>query len=167
MSFKPRDASIPTIIPTRGTEFSAGVDIYTCEAVNLLPGACSRVSTNIQLSFEGLSVQPGRLLYAEICNKSSNPSRGYQVVTGIIDRDYEGELFVQLQNLTSQVLRIETFSAIAQVIIKECVLPVAPLKTTCRRERRGSGGFGSTDAYMGHAGNALPDTLEMFELDFE
>lgn len=144
MSFSPLDSSLPTTIPTRGTSLSAGADIYSTHQTVIPARGVAVISTNLMLSFRELTAgQPNHLYYAEICGRSSSYARGFIVHRGIIDQDYEGELAVRVENVRDEPLTIAAHVAIAQVIIKECILPLDTLKIM--RARRGAEGFGSTD----------------------
>lgn len=126
------------IIPTRGSEKAAGLDLYADNEHTVLPNCVSVVPTGIAMAipdgFVGL-VWPRSGLACKY---------GVQTLAGVIDSDYRGELKVALTTCTKTTVRINQGDRIAQLLIvpvsmMECV-EVNSLDDT----GRGAGGFGST-----------------------
>ena len=76
------------MLPTRGTELSAGYDLYACSDCVVHEGKRFVVPTGIRVKIpEGC--------YARIASRSGlTVKHGIEVGAGVIDRDYEGELRV-------------------------------------------------------------------------
>ena len=80
-------------IPTYGTEFSAGADLYSgmSEAVTVMPGTTEFIKTGIAMEIPAGLVG---LIYARsgmACKKGLAPANK----VGVIDSDYRGEIIVQ------------------------------------------------------------------------
>jgi dUTP pyrophosphatase len=141
------------IIPTRGTKFSAGLDLYTYRPITVIPlgvtpivsidGAersCGRMLVRTGLSVE---IPPGT--YGRVASRSSLALDGLEVGAGVIDSDYRGEIMVLLRNFTNNSIELQAGSKIAQLIITplyQC-LPIEAQELS--DTARGMGGFGSTD----------------------
>ena len=84
------------IIPTYGTEYSAGADLYSgmTEAVTIKPGTTEFIKTGIAMEIPAGLVG---LIYARsgmACKKGVAPANK----VGVIDSDYRGEIIVALYN---------------------------------------------------------------------
>ncbi len=130
-------------VPTYGSEFSAGADLYACtngEAVTIEAGETKLIHTGIAMEIpEGYA----GLIYARsgIANKRGlAPSNK----VGVVDADYRGEIMVSLHNHSNEAQTISDFERIAQMVIT----PFLKVEYTEADELsdtvRGEGGFGST-----------------------
>ena len=130
------------IIPTYGTEFSAGADLYACleETVTIAAGETTFIKTGLAME---VPVGFAGFVYARsglACKKGLAPANK----VGVIDADYRGELIVALHNHSKNAIAVEHGERIAQLVI-------APFLTAQFEEAdelevtvRGAGGFGST-----------------------
>lgn len=130
------------ILPTYGTEFSAGADLYAClEApVVIEPGKTYLVPTGLSLAIpEGFA----GLIYAR---SGLATKRGLAPANkvGVIDSDYRGELFVSLHNHSDAPQEIAPGERIAQMIITPYVAADFVVTEELSETVRGAGGFGST-----------------------
>lgn len=130
------------IVPTYGTEYSAGADLYACleEAVTILPGETKKITTGIAME---IPVGYVGLVYARsglACKKGLAPANK----VGVVDADYRGEIMVFLHNHSSEVITVEPSERVAQMVITPFLSvdyeEVEELSDTVR----GEGGFGST-----------------------
>lgn len=132
-------------IPKRGSEFAAGLDLYYDAGVNdhwdtvrIRPGKRLLVPTGISMAIpEGY--------YGQIAPRSGLAVRcGIEVLAGIIDSDYRGEIRVLLKNGDLGEFEFDHGDRIAQMLI----LPVSnwnPKEVENLPDTtRGEGGFGST-----------------------
>ncbi len=129
-------------LPTYGSPFAAGADLYAAEPENVViaPGETILVHTGIALEIpEGY----GGFLYARsglATKKGLAPANK----VGVIDSDYRGEVMVALFNQSGEVREVEPGERIAQLVIapflKAEFCPAEELEET----DRGAGGFGST-----------------------
>lgn len=130
------------LIPTYGSEHSAGADLYACmeEELTLLPGETKLVHTGIAMEIpEGYA--------GLICARSGLASkRGLAPANkvGVVDSDYRGEFMVALHNHSRDAQTVAPGERIAQLVITP-VLQAAFCDTEALDDTaRGSGGFGST-----------------------
>lgn len=133
-------------LPTRAHSKDAGMDMYFCPvegaAVRVKPGQSVLLETGIKME-----VLPGCML--QIMNKSGIATKT-QLITGacVVDEGYDGEIFVNLQNIGDEVQFIEPGQKIAQGVFVRIEKPVLRLINEDRiydgGTDRGSGGFGST-----------------------
>ena len=129
--------------PVRGTEDSAGLDIYHCgEHALIYPGARFDVKTDLRVEIPKEHV-------GLIVPRSGLGRKGIVLVNtlGVIDSDYRGEIGMTLQNTGSVPVAIWRGDRVAQMLIMpyakvqlERVDDVSELSET----ERGTGGFGST-----------------------
>lgn len=126
-------------VPTRGTNYAAGADLYAVEKVIIPPQSRAVVST-------GICIEIPETYYGQIAPRSGLAvTKGIMTMAGIIDADYRGEIKVVLYNSDSEAtFRIDRGDRIAQLIIKRQYafdFEVVPeLSDTVRAD----GGFGST-----------------------
>ncbi|CAM3067777.1 dUTP diphosphatase [Streptobacillus ratti] len=142
MEVKIKKLNDNAIIPTYGTEFSAGADLYACIDENLIikSGETVMVKTGISLEIpEGLV----GLVYARsglAFKKGIAPSNK----VGVIDSDYRGEIMVALHNHSKEDYVIEKFERIAQLVIAPYIKADFVVTETLNDTIRNQGGFGST-----------------------
>ena len=131
------------IIPTYGTEYSAGADLYALldEDINIKPGETVIIPTGLAMSIPKGYVG---LIYAR---SSLGTKRGLAPANkvGVIDADYRGEIKIVLYNQSSEMQTISPNERIAQIVFTP-FLKVDFLESDELDETdRGSGGFGSTN----------------------
>ncbi len=130
------------IIPTRGSEYAAGYDLYACinEPVVIYPHETVKIGTGIAIEipdgyFGAIFARSGLAT-----KKGLRPSN----CVGVCDSDYRGEYIVALHNDANELMVVDPNERIAQLV----VMPYLPVKFTEVDElsdtERGSGGFGST-----------------------
>ena len=129
--------------PVRGTEESAGLDIYHCGEDTLMdPGTRFDAKTDLRVEIPENHV-------GLIVPRSGLGRIGIVLVNtvGVIDSDYRGEIGLTLQNNGSVPVSITHGDRVAQMLIvpyakvqMERVEEVSELSETAR----GAGGFGST-----------------------
>ena len=125
-------------LPTRGTEFSAGLDIYATQCHTIWPECSAVIPT-------GLAVSIPEGCYGRIAPRSSLAIRfGLNVHAGVIDSDYRGEIKVCLINHGSKVYEVKPGDRIAQLILERCLIAEPEFMGVLEHTERGIGGFGST-----------------------
>ncbi len=129
-------------LPTYGTEFSAGADLYACleECVTIAPGETKKIPTGIAME---IPVGYAGLIYAR---SSLGTKRGLAPANkvGVVDSDYRGEFLVFLHNHGTEPQTIEHGDRIAQVVITPVFTPGFIEAEELADTQRGTGGFGST-----------------------
>ncbi len=136
---KLRDSAI---IPTYGTEFAAGADLYSCldSSVTIEPGQTQFITTGIAMEIPTGLVG---LVYARsglACKKGLAPANK----VGVIDSDYRGEFMVALHNHSSEAISIDSGDRIAQLVITPYITASFEEVSALEDTSRGSKGFGST-----------------------
>lgn len=139
---KIKKISEKAIIPTYGSPFSAGADLYACleSPCEIKPGETAFIHTGLCAElpegYVGLVFARSGLA----CKKDLAPANK----VGVIDSDYRGEIMVAIHNHGSEIRTVEHGERIAQLLIMPYVtanfIPADELSDT----ERGSGGFGST-----------------------
>ena len=125
-------------LPTRGSERAAGLDLYAVERVMIEPGGRAAVRT-------GLAVAVPRGFYGRIAPRSGLAVRhGIDVLAGVIDSDYRGEILCALVNHGREPFEIEPGARIAQLVIEVIATPEPVWAEDLEATERGAGGFGST-----------------------
>jgi dUTP pyrophosphatase len=102
------------IQPKRGTEFSAGYDLYAAEDTDIKYQERKLIKTDI-----GVIIPKG--YYARIAPRSSLAHKnGIDVFAGVIDADYRNAIGVILYNTDKQFF-IKKGDRIAQIIFERCL----------------------------------------------
>jgi dUTP pyrophosphatase len=127
-------------LPTRGSHSAAGLDLYSIEAVCLSPNERSLVRT-------GLAVAIPDGYYGRIAPRSGLATKkGIDVLAGVIDADYRGEIHCLLYNAGNKVVELPAQTKICQLIIEKIITPTPEWADDLTNTFRGGGGFGSTGA---------------------
>jgi dUTP pyrophosphatase len=125
-------------LPTRGSLFAAGLDLYSIERVSLPAHGRALVRT-------GLSVAIPHGFYGRIAPRSGLAVKhGLDVLAGVIDSDYRGEIMCALVNHGDETFEIEAATRVAQLIIEAIATPEPVWSEDLSETQRGRGGFGST-----------------------
>ena len=129
-------------LPTYGTEFSAGADLYAClEAdVTIQPGETKKIPTGIAME---LPTGTAGLIYAR---SSLGTKRGLAPANkvGVVDSDYRGEFLVFLHNHGIEPQTLCHGDRIAQLLVTPVFTPGFVETDALSDTDRGAGGFGST-----------------------
>ena len=129
-------------LPTYGTEFSAGADLYAClEAdVTIAPGETKKIPTGLAME---LPVGTAGLIYAR---SSLGTKKGLAPANkvGVVDSDYRGEFMIFLHNHGSESQTIAHGDRVAQLVITPVFTPGFEEAEELSDTARGAGGFGST-----------------------
>lgn len=129
------------IIPTYGSSFAAGADLYNnMGEISIKPHETVLVKTGI-----ALEVPNGYagLIYAR---SGLATKRGLAPANkvGVIDSDYRGEVMVALHNHTNEEKIVEANERIAQLVIAPYMKANFEVVEELSDTIRGDGGFGST-----------------------
>ena len=125
-------------IPTRGSIFAAGYDLYSTEDYTLNP-------LERYLFKTGISIAIPQGNYGRIAPRSGLAYKdGIDVMGGVIDQDYRGNVGVILINFGSSEKKITNGEKIAQLIIEPYVSVIFQETDNLPETNRGSGGFGSS-----------------------
>lgn len=125
-------------IPTRGSEKSAGLDLHSAEDCTIEPRERKLVSTGIAVALPSNS-------YGRVAPRSGLAVKhGIDVLAGVVDEDYRGEVKVALINLGTEPFVVSKGDRIAQLVIESISRPVVEVVESLEETARGAGGFGST-----------------------
>lgn len=128
-------------LPTKGSKYAAGFDLYSYQNVTLKPHTSTKVDTGICIQ---INSNIDENYYLRIAPRSGLSSKGIHVSAGVVDQDYTGEIKCVLLNITDQEYQISKGDRIAQIIpTKYLDCPIEEVNELTQYER-GDQGFGST-----------------------
>lgn len=129
-------------VPTRGSEYAAGYDLYaaTAKDIGIAPHKTVKVGTGISVelpngTFGAIFARSGLAT-----NKGLRPAN----CVGVCDSDYRGEYIVAIHNDTDEMMTIAAGERIAQLIVMPFVAIEFNTVEELTETQRGDGGFGST-----------------------
>ena len=130
-------------LPHYATDGSAGMDLRACvdEALELAPGETHLIPTGMAIHVE----DPG---LAAILLPRSGLGHKHGIVlgnlVGLIDSDYQGQVFVSCWNRGDTSFTVEPGERIAQMVIVPVVHADFEIVEEFVASKRGAGGFGHT-----------------------
>lgn len=129
------------VVPTFGSEFAAGADLYSAEEnLTIAPGETKLIGTKLAMSIPEGKVG---LIYARSglsVKKGLAPANK----VGVIDSDYRGEVKVALYNQSKFDVEVQKGDRIAQIVIADYYKVNYETVLELDETVRGEGGFGST-----------------------
>ena len=129
------------IIPTYGSPYSAGADLYSAmDDVTIAPHTTTLIKTGLALE---LPVGFAGLIYAR-SGLASKRGLAPANKVGVIDCDYRGEVMVALHNHNEIAQTVAKGERIAQLVITPYVVADFEEADELSETVRGEGGFGST-----------------------
>ncbi len=140
MEIRIKKLSEQATVPTYGTPFSAGADLYAAHEVAVAPGETVLIHTDIALEIpEGYA----GFVYAR---SGLATKRGLAPANkvGVIDADYRGEIMVALYNQSSLTQTVEKGERVAQLVVAPVLRAEFCEVDTLTDTMRSEGGFGST-----------------------
>lgn len=143
MDVKLLDERLKSHPPAYATEGSAGLDLRAClaAAITLHPGETTLVPSGLAIHL----ADPG---LAAIVLPRSGLGHKHGIVlgnlVGLIDSDYQGQIFVSVWNRGNQAFELKPLERIAQLVVVPVVQVSLNVVDTFDESERGAGGFGST-----------------------
>lgn len=130
-------------LPKYATPGAAGLDLRACieYAIHIKPGETTLVPTGIAIHL----ADPG--LAAMILPRSGLGHKHGIVLgnlVGLIDSDYQGEIFVSTWNRGHDVFTLNPLDRLAQLVVVPVVQVAFNIVDAFAESQRGAGGFGST-----------------------
>lgn len=124
-------------IPTQATAFSAGYDLYAAESVVVPRFGRKLIKTNISMAIPMNH-------YGRIAPRSGLAYKnGIDVLAGVIDSDYRGDIGVILFNTDANIdFNVSVGDKIAQIIIEPCSCINFVKSIELNSTKRGEGGYG-------------------------
>ncbi len=147
-----KPVQIKILDPRLGTEFplpdyatagSAGMDLRACleETLTVSPGETHLIPT-------GFAMHMGDTGMAAVILPRSGLGHKHGIVlgnlVGLIDSDYQGQVFVSCWNRSTSPFTVEPGARIAQLVFVPVVLADWEIVTEFDASDRGGGGFGHT-----------------------
>ena len=130
-------------LPRYGTEGAAGLDLVAClnESLTLKAGDTQLIPT-------GIAIHIGDTGLAAVLLPRSGLGHKHGIVlgnlVGLIDSDYQGQIFVSCWNRGQTAFVIEAGDRIAQMVFVPVVQAEFEIVQDFEASRRGAGGFGHT-----------------------
>ena len=126
------------VIPTRATDTDAGYDLYSTSDGTIPAGGRKVVGTGI-----AIAIPPP--YYGRVAPRSGLAvKKGIDVLAGVIDAGYRGEVGVVLQNLSSEDYLFKKGERVAQLILEQYNSIAWVELDELEDSTRSDGGFGST-----------------------
>ena len=127
-------------LPTAGTEYAAGYDLYAVEDTVIPAGDSKPIHTGLSMAipkwYAGYIFARSGLARKEHLRPSN--------CVGVIDPDYRGEIIVDLFNDTDQQKVVSKGERVAQIVFLERQISKFTEVSELTATSRGEGGFGST-----------------------
>ncbi|MGW8270348.1 MAG: dUTP diphosphatase [Burkholderiales bacterium] len=137
------DARVRDALPHYATPGAAGLDLRACldASLTLAPG-------DSQLVPSGIAIHLGDPGLAAVVLPRSGLGAKHGIVlgnlVGLIDSDYQGQIFVSVWNRGRERFTIEPLERIAQLVVVPVVQVALEVVDAFTESDRGAGGFGST-----------------------
>jgi dUTP pyrophosphatase len=133
----------PNLLPQYATSGAAGLDLRACvdEQLTLRPGETTLIPTGIAIHLADTS------LAAMILPRSGLGHKHGIVLgnlVGLIDSDYQGQIFVSTWNRGAAEFVINPLERLAQLVVVPVVQVGFNIVEEFAESERGAGGFGST-----------------------
>ncbi|GAO14379.1 hypothetical protein UVI_02055050 [Ustilaginoidea virens] len=128
-------------LPTRGSAFAAGYDVYASKETIVPARGKVLVDTDISIA-----VPAGT--YGRIAPRSGLASKHFiDTGAGVIDADYRGQVKILLFNHAETDFEVKEGDRVAQLIIERIYTPEVVEVQELEETVRGAGGFGSTGGF--------------------
>lgn len=131
-------------VPTRGSEYAAGYDLYAAMdcIVKIAPHSTFKIGTGVAIEL------PEGTFGAIFARSGLATKKGLRPANcvGVCDSDYRGEYIVPLHNDTNEIMTIEPGERIAQLVIMNFNPIEFNVVDKLSDTERSTGGFGSTGA---------------------
>lgn len=130
-------------LPEYATSGSAGLDLRACldQALTLKPGQTELIPTGIAIHMQDQNM-------ASVILPRSGLGHKHGIVlgnlVGLIDSDYQGQLFVSCWNRGDTTFTVEPGERIAQLVFLPVIQASFEVVSDFEASERGAGGFGST-----------------------
>ncbi len=129
-------------MPSYGSEYSAGMDICSCEDIVIPSNGRALVNTGFSISMDE---SHGNKYYLRIAPRSGLAVKyGLTTGAGVIDSDYRGLVKVLLFNHGDEDYVVKKGERVAQMIMERICRPNFQQVESHGESVRGTNGFGST-----------------------
>lgn len=126
-------------LPFRSSKGAAGYDLYSIEDKMIYTGGQEMIDVGIRIN-----VPSGT--YGRIAPRSGLAVKhGIDVLAGVIDEDYQGDVKVILINHGNEDFHVNAGDRVAQLVLEKIITPeIEEIASFDETTQRGEGGFGST-----------------------
>ena len=130
-------------MPEYATHGSAGLDLRACldQAISIAPGETQLIPTGMAIHIDSPDLAAMLLPRSGLGHKHGIVLGN---LVGLIDSDYQGQLFVSCWNRSDTPFTIEIGERIAQMVIVPVVQAQFEIVDEFDASQRGEGGFGHT-----------------------
>lgn len=125
-------------VPTKSNKTDAGFDLYADEDKFIFAKQRTTIKTGISLEM------PDNIAGLIWPRSGLSVKKGIDVLAGVIDAGYRGEIMVCLYNTSDEDVEIKHGDRIAQIIFQEVPIISLQLREQLGSSQRGSNGFGSS-----------------------
>ena len=143
LDIKILDERLRTQMPAYATSGSAGLDLRACiaEPITLEPGASSLIPSGLAIHLD----DPGLAAFV-IPRSGLGHKHGIVLgnLVGLIDSDYQGQVFVSCWNRGREPFVVKPLERIAQLVVVPVLQVELNVVESFEESARGAGGFGST-----------------------
>lgn len=137
------DETMREQLPKYATDGSAGLDLRACltEAMVIQPGQTELIPTGM-----AIHIQDNTLCGMILPRSGLGHKHGIVLgnLVGLIDSDYQGQLFISIWNRSQTAFTLNPMERIAQLVIVPVVQVGFEVVADFGDSSRGAGGFGST-----------------------
>lgn len=142
MNIKIKKLNENATVPTHGSEYAAGYDLYACigESIEISAHETVKIPT-------GLSMELPHGYFGAIFPRSGMATKdGVRMANcvAVIDEDYRGEWMLPLHNDTNDTQLITPNQRVAQLVLLPYQELIFKEVIELNETERGKGGFGST-----------------------
>ncbi len=137
------DSRLKEHLPRYATAGAAGLDLRACidAPIELKPGATELIPS-------GIAIHLGDAGFAAMVLPRSGLGHKHGIVlgnlVGLIDSDYQGQIFVSLWNRGASAFILNPMERIAQLVVVPVLQVNLNVVDDFAESERGAGGFGST-----------------------
>ena len=130
-------------LPAYATSGSAGLDLRACvdETLSISPGQTELVPSGIAIHLADSGLAAMVLPRSGLGHKHGIVLGN---LVGLIDSDYQGQIFVSVWNRGDQLFELKPLERIAQLVIVPVIQASFNIVDAFTESERGSAGFGST-----------------------
>ncbi|MBS1208836.1 MAG: deoxyuridine 5-triphosphate nucleotidohydrolase Dut [Proteobacteria bacterium] len=143
LDIKILDTRLKDNLPQYGTAGAAGLDLRACinEPLTINPGDTHLIPTGMAMHLED-----PRLAAMILPRSGLGHKHGIVMgnLVGLIDSDYQGQVFVSTWNRSKEAFTIQPMDRIAQLVVVPVVQVTLNVVEDFAASERGAGGFGST-----------------------
>jgi len=139
MKIKVQQMHNKAMIPSRSTPGAAGLDLYSVDSCTIRFGRSTVIKTGVAIE---LPVDTVGLIWPR---SGLAAKHGLDILAGVIDCDYRGEIAVVATKSTNGILEINSGTAVAQLLVQPIVYTIPEWHDKLGQTFRADNGFGSTD----------------------